>query len=148
MLAVFRQVWCVQFRGNTLGTSNIEITMERNEPNASSWSSWVPESAAWDPQGTWSCGGKDHPGMLANVSVMKQTQNTFRICAGWKYVWFYVWAGIRICGRHLLSWRKCWSLWTGLYFLHHNRCHLCEYVKENLVNVYYLTSGAAQSYYT
>ena len=73
---VFPQVWCVQLRGDSMGTSDIEIAMERNEPNASSRSGWFPESEAGDTKGTWSCGGKDHLGMLANVSCENKTQNT------------------------------------------------------------------------
>ena len=35
-----------------MGTSDIEIAMERNEPNASSRSGWFPESEAGDTKGT------------------------------------------------------------------------------------------------
>ncbi|KAG2256591.1 hypothetical protein Bca52824_075885 [Brassica carinata] len=56
------------FRGDSIGTSNIEIALARNEPDASSRSSWFPESPVLRSQRNlilW-CGGKDHLGMLAN----------------------------------------------------------------------------------
>lgn len=91
IVAAFLQVWCVQFWGNYLGTCDIEIALARNEPDASSWSSWFPESPAWDPQGAWSCGGKDHLGMLANVSHETNYKTLWESAHVTNWLLFFVW---------------------------------------------------------
>lgn len=50
-----------------MGACNSKIALEWHEPNASSGSSWFPETSPWYTQGSWSIGCKDNLGMLANV---------------------------------------------------------------------------------
>ncbi|KAL0651013.1 hypothetical protein Bca4012_093704 [Brassica carinata] len=85
--------------------NNIEIALARNEPDASSRSSWFPESPVLRSQRNlilW-CGGKDHLGMLANVSHEKILKNICKEVTNILLLVFCVWTEIRICGPPLLT---------------------------------------------